>query len=166
MPNALCAWRRAKIYTVKVLENSRDHLSDFVRLNEQWISTYFAIEDVDRKLAENPGQIIDAGGYIFTVIESEEVVGVCALFLEEPGVFEVARMAVPPEQQGKGYGNVLMDACLNKLGEVSATKAFIVSNTSLKAAVSLYKKHGFKTAMLGQHPEYSRGNIVLERHVF
>jgi GNAT superfamily N-acetyltransferase len=149
---------------VHVLENNRDYLSDFIRLNEEWISSYFEVEDVDKKLAENPGQVFDDGGYIFTVIENDEVVGVCALFREKAGIFELARMAVPPRHQGKGYGDVLMDACLSKLGEIHAKKAYIVSNTKLEAAISLYKKHGFETTVLGEHPVYSRANIVLERN--
>jgi putative acetyltransferase len=88
------------------------------------------------------------------------------LFREQAGVFELARMAVSPQHQGKGYGNVLMGACLSKLSEIGASRAFIVSNTQLEAAVYLYKKHGFATTKLGQHPEYSRGNIVLERNAF
>ena len=50
-------------------ENNRCHLGDFIRLNEEWFSTYFKIEDVDRNLAADPGQIIDKGGYIFSLGE-------------------------------------------------------------------------------------------------
>jgi len=148
---------------MRVLENSREHLDDFIRLNEEWISTYFNIEDADRRLADNPARVIDDGGYIFTLVEKGAVVGVCALFRESEGAFELARMAVPPEHQRKGYGDLLMGVCLRKLTDIKAVRVFIVSNTKLKTAVSLYKKHGFETTMLGQHPDYSRGNIVLER---
>lgn len=148
-----------------VVENSREHLADFVRLNEEWISQYFQIEEVDRALAANPGQVIDDGGYIFCVLEEEEVVGVCALFREGEGVFELARMAVSPAYQGKGYGGTLMEVCLKKLAELNAKKVYLVSNTKLTAAISLYKKYGFKTTMLGKHPVYSRANIVMERGI-
>jgi len=147
-----------------IVENIRDHLSDFVRLNEEWISHYFQIEAVDRELAANPGQVIDNGGYIFSLLNEEEVVGVCALFREDEGVFELARMAVSPAHQGKGYGDALIQTCLKKLAELKAKKVYLVSNTKLKSAISLYKKYGFETTMLGEHPVYSRANIVMERN--
>jgi len=147
-------------------ENNRDHLTDFVRLNEEWISTYFELEDVDHALAGNPGQIIDDGGYIFSLMVNDEVVGACALFYEGDGVYEIARMAVSPKHQGKGYGESLMQACLQKLADLQARKAYIVSNTKLESAIALYKKHDFKVVHSGEHPGYSRANIVMERYVF
>ena len=55
-----------------VAENKRDNLIDFIRLNEEWIITHFEIEEADRKLAENPGKIIDDGGYIFSLVLNEK----------------------------------------------------------------------------------------------
>jgi hypothetical protein len=52
-----------------ISENNRCHLGDFIRFNEEWISTYFEIEDVDRNSAADSGQIIDKGGYIFSLVE-------------------------------------------------------------------------------------------------
>jgi|SRR5690554_239037 len=150
---------------MEVVENKREYLGDFIRLNEQWISTYFEVEDVDRALAANPYQVVENGGYIFSLISDGGVLGVCALFHEGEGVFELARMAVSPEHQGKGYSHPLMQACLAKLSEVRAKKVFLVSNTKLAAAISLYEKYGFKTVFQGKHPTYSRANIVMERHV-
>jgi len=149
-----------------ITENIRDHLSDFVRLNEEWISHYFKIEAVDRELAADPGQVIDNGGYIFSLQYDEAVVGVCALFREDGGVFELARMAVSPEHQSKGYGDALMQTCLTKLTQLNAKKVYLVSNTKLTSAISLYKKYGFETTMLGEHPIYSRANIIMERNFF
>ena len=33
---------------MKIVENKRELLSDFIRLNEEWISKHFELEDVDR----------------------------------------------------------------------------------------------------------------------
>ena len=146
--------------------NRREHLQDFIRLNEEWITTYFEIEDIDRKLAANPQKVIDDGGYIFSLVFENKVIGVCALFNNGNGVYELARMAVSPNHQGKGYGNQLISICLSKAKNIVAKKIVLVSNTKLSAAVSLYKKHGFKTISIEQHPVYSRANITMEYHVF
>ncbi len=148
---------------MQIHENRNEFLDDFIRLNEQWISTYFEIEDIDRALAANPAKVIEDGGYIFTLLLNQEVVGVCALFNKGQGVFELARMAISPEHQGAGYAHKLMEKCLRKLSELAANKVYLVSNTKLKPAIALYKRYGFKTVSLGQHPEYSRANIVMER---
>lgn len=132
---------------MEVVENRKEHLKEFIRLNEEWISTYFSIEDVDRALAADPYQIIENSGYIFSLVVGGEVLGVCALFNENKGVFELARMAVAPNHQGKGYSNLLIEACFKKLKDVGANRVYLVSNTQLKAAISLYKKYGFNVIL-------------------
>lgn len=148
---------------MELVEDKKEYLDDFVRLNEEWISTYFKIEDVDRKLAANPYQVIENGGHIFSLVTEGEVIGVCALFNEGDGVYELARMAVSPNHQNKGCGDRLVLACLSKLPELKVKRLYLVSNTKLTAAIALYSKHGFKTLTLGQHPIYQRANIVMER---
>lgn len=150
---------------MNIIENSRKYLSDFIRLNEDWISQYFSIEETDKKLASNPFKIIKDGGYIFYLVSESEVIGVCALFSDGDDVFELARMAVSPAFHGKGYGNILIEHCLSKLKEIGAKKVYLVSNTKLGAAIGLYKKYGFQIVSEGPHPVYSRANIVMERHV-
>lgn len=150
---------------MEIVENLSVYLDDFIRLNEEWISTYFEIEEVDKLLAANPYKIIENGGYIFTAISNGKAVGVCALFKENNDVFELARMAVSPNEQGNGIGNLLIQTCFKKLKSISAKKVYLVSNTKLEAAIKLYNKHGFITKSLGQHPVYSRANIVMEQKI-
>lgn len=150
---------------MEILENDRSRLKDFIRLNEEWISTYFEIEEADRELARDPYKIAESGGYIFSLVSDNEVLGVCALFNEGNDVYELARMAVSPLHQGKGLGDKLISVCLEKLPLIGAKKVYLVSNTKLKPAISLYKKHGFEVVSEGQHPVYSRANIVMERRI-
>lgn len=148
-----------------IIENSKEYLDQFIGLNEQWIAHYFELEDVDRNLAKNPFSIIEKGGYIFTLLVDDKVEGVCALFNDGDGVFELARMAVAAESRGKGLGGKLMEAALLKLQNIGARKVYLVSNTKLESAISLYKKYQFSVVSKGQHPLYSRANIVMERPI-
>lgn len=148
-----------------VLINRTEYLNDFIRLNEAWITHYFKIEKADRVLASNPAKIIEGGGYVFTLLMNNEIVGVCALFKEDDRAFQLARMAVAPEHQGKGYGDVLMDAAIDKLREIKASRVYLLSNTRLAPAISLYTKYGFTTVSEGQHPDYARCNIVMEKRL-
>jgi GNAT superfamily N-acetyltransferase len=146
-----------------VLINRKEYLQDFIRLNEAWISHYFEIEEVDRELARNPARIITDGSYIFTLLEEDQVIGVCALFKENDGVFQLARMAVSPEFRGKGYGDALINAAFMHLRKIKASRVYLLSNTVLAPAIALYKKHGLIVLCEGQHPVYARCNIVMEK---
>ena len=88
-----------------LVENEMQYLDDFIRLNEEWILKYYELEDADFALAANLNQIINDGGYILCLVSENKVVGVCDLFNNGDGVFELARMTLSPKAQGKGLGN-------------------------------------------------------------
>jgi len=149
---------------MQIVENQKDLLEDFISLNEEWISKYFELEKSDFELARDPEKIIRSGGYIFSIRYKQSAVGVCALFSEGNGIYELARMAVSPKFQGKGLGSKLVLAAIQKAKEIGATRLYLISNTKLETAIALYKKHGFQTESLGQHPLYSRANITMSYH--
>lgn len=149
---------------MNIVENQKAYLPDFIRLNEEWIAHYFTLEDTDRALASGPEKTIEDGGYIFSMVSDECVLGVCALFQHGDGVFELARMAVSPLAQGNGLGRRLMQACLDKLHSIRAKRVYLVSNTCLTAAICLYESFGFEVTFKGRDPKYVRANIVMERH--
>ena len=65
---------------VQIVEYEAHHQSKFKSLNEEWISTYFEMEEADYKALDNPKEyILDRGGKIFVALYKNEPVGVCAL---------------------------------------------------------------------------------------
>ncbi len=141
------------------------HCTDFIRLNELWITEHFQIEEPDRKLAANPMKIVTDGGHIISLVEDGRVVGVCALFKENKYRFQLGRMAVEPSERGKGYGNTLMQAALAQAQELGASSVFLFSNTVLQSAIALYRKHGFEVVFEGPHPLYARCNMMMEKQL-
>ncbi len=165
---------------MRILENSEEHLSEFIRLNEAWIQKYFELEQIDFEFAKNPKQIIHRGDYIFTLVTDTKesaripygtVVGVCALFqaydgaIKIEGQYELVRMAVDEAYQGFGFASILLNTCFEKLKELKANKITLASNTKLIPAVSLYKKHGFVTYHEGVSNNYKRANVFMEKDV-
>lgn len=71
-------------------------------------------------------------------------------------------MAVSSEARGKGYGKVLMEEVIKSAKNKKGKKIFLVSNTRLKPAISLYIKYGFKTKRLVTDPDYDGGNIEMK----
>jgi DNA-binding MarR family transcriptional regulator/N-acetylglutamate synthase-like GNAT family acetyltransferase len=136
----------------------------FKALNEEWITTYFQLEDADRKALDNPkSYILDKGGKIFVALYNGEPVGVCALIkMNDPDYeYELAKMAVSPAVQGKSIGWLLGETVVNAARELGASKLYLESNTALKPAIHLYNKLGFKK-VVGRSTPYARCNIQME----
>lgn len=138
-----------------------DCFSDFIRLNEVWITEHFEIEAMDRHLRADPGRVLREGGHIFSATIDGIVVGVAALFRDGPDQFELARMAVDAAYRGRGIGRALALAALQSARDEGATRVSLGSNTKLASAIALYRSLGFTVVREGAHPEYARCNIVM-----
>ncbi|MFC6101577.1 bifunctional helix-turn-helix transcriptional regulator/GNAT family N-acetyltransferase [Olivibacter domesticus] len=162
-----------RVQEVKKLRESKDvqivayeprYQSVFKALNEEWISTYFEIEETDSKALDNPEEyILSKGGRILVALYNGEPLGVCALIkMDDPDYdFEMAKMAVSPKAQGKSIGRLLGQAIINAAKEMGASKIYLESNTILKPAINLYYKLGFQK-IPGRPTPYKRANIQME----
>jgi GNAT superfamily N-acetyltransferase len=135
----------------------------FRKLNEEWISTYFEMEEADRKALEHPQEyILDRGGYIFVAVLDGEPVGVCSLLKRDDlDAYELAKMAVSPKAQGKRIGYLLGQAAIDKARSLNASRIYLESNTQLVPAIRLYQKLGFKR-IVGPPTPYQRCDIQME----
>lgn len=135
----------------------------FEALNLAWIEKYFAVEALDREQLGDPrGHIVAPGGEVFMLIEDGIPKGTCAMLRIATDAFELAKMAIAPSAQGRGYGHRLMEAAIGFARERGAARILIRSDTSLRTAIALYRKHGFVVTHLGPDEEYARGDIHLE----
>jgi ribosomal protein S18 acetylase RimI-like enzyme len=148
---------------VQIADFQQEYAGAFKELNEQWISSYFKMEEADHRSLDNPqAYILDKGGHILVAILNNEVVGVCALMAMNDGEhdFELAKMAVSPSSQGKSIGWLLGQAALDKASSLGAAKVYLESNTILKPAINLYNKLGFQK-IAGHPTPYERCNIQM-----
>jgi len=149
---------------VQIVEYEPQYHSAFKALNEEWLTTYFEIEDSDRiSLADPKTYILDKGGKIYVALYKGEPLGVCALMkMDDPDYdFELAKMAVSPKAQGKNMGYLLAEKIISTAKGLGAKKLFLESNTSLKRAINLYQKLGFQK-ITGRISPYKRANIQME----
>ena len=138
------------------------YCDEFIRLNWQWIEEYFAVEDTDHHHLDDPERtIIDDGGDIIFLVEDERVLGTCALIREAEGLFELAKMAVEKSARGRGLGDMLIEATINRARELGAARIFLLSNRSLTPAISLYRKHGFVEVPVDSEGGYERADIKM-----
>jgi GNAT superfamily N-acetyltransferase len=148
---------------VKIEPYQPKYKDAFYKLNEEWITTYFKMEQPDRDALDNPDSyILDRGGSIFVATINGEAVGVCALIKREDlNCFELAKMAVSPKAQGKGVGYLLGKAVLDQAIAQGEKRVYLESNTILTPAINLYEKLGFKR-IYGLETPYERCNIQME----
>jgi GNAT superfamily N-acetyltransferase len=149
---------------VQIVNYKDQYQAAFRLLNEEWITTYFQMEEADYKALDHPKEyILDKGGKIFVALYNNEPVGVCALIkMNDPDYdFELAKMAVSPKIQGKSIGWLLGQTVVNAAKELGASKIYLESNTALKPAINLYQKLGFKK-VVGRSTPYERCNIQME----
>ncbi|WP_200976242.1 GNAT family N-acetyltransferase [Echinicola sp. 20G] len=134
----------------------------FESINKAWIKEHFILEPVDIEVLEDPEfHIIDQGGAILFAELEGEILGTVALKYQEEGIYEMTKMGVVPEAQGKKVGWKLASAILEQAKGLGAQKVVLYSNRKLAPAISMYQKLGFKEA----EPEagkYSRCDIKME----
>lgn len=134
----------------------------FSALNLDWIRRMFEVEAHDlEQLADPAASVIAPGGEVFFVLEDGHAVGCVAMIPVRAGVYELAKMAVDPACQGRGYANLLMEAAIAFARGRGAREVMLLSNTKLTPAIRLYEKYGFRTVKLGPHPDYKRTDIEM-----
>ena len=136
--------------------------NDFIRLNKEWIESYFKIESSDIETFSHVDEIVEQGGQIFLAIDDGEVVGCCALKNhQEKQSYELAKMAVSPLHQGKHIGYLVGKTVLDYARQNGITKIFLEGNTHLEASIALYRKLGFAEIPLKDNA-YDRCDILME----
>tara|TARA_Y100000768_G_scaffold242458_1_gene183704 strand:- start:109 stop:579 length:471 start_codon:yes stop_codon:yes gene_type:complete len=135
----------------------------FKSLNLEWLNRYFEVETIDKLVLNNPKtEIIDKGGFIFMIQKNSETIGTFAFIKKNEKIYEFSKMAIIPEERGKGYGNLAMRFLIEFSKNKNWSKLILYSNTKLKNSIHLYKKFGFKEIPLEENLIYSRGNIKME----
>ncbi len=149
---------------IRIVDYEPRYEAVFKSLNEQWITRYWKLEPHDVECLDHPQEsILDKGGHIFVATYKGQPVGVCALSKMDSPVYdyELVKLAVSPDAQGRGIGTLLCQAVIDKAKELGAKMLFLESNTLLRPAIHTYRKLGFEE-LPECHSDYERGNIQME----
>lgn len=134
----------------------------FSRLNRAWLKKYFVVELIDHEILSDPKRlIIDKGGFIFFATADKKVAGTFALIKTGHDEYELSKMAVDENFQGRKIGNSMLEFCIEEIKKLRAAKLVLYSNTQLRPAIHLYKKYGFIEVPFSSS-EYQRSNIKME----
>lgn len=143
-------------------EYKPEYRNFFEQLNKAWLNEYFSVEPLDKWVLEQPEQaILNDGGKIYFVKYQGEIIGTVALKKMESDVYELTKMAVDKQHRGIGAGRFICSAAVQMAKELKAASLVLYSQTSLKPAVSLYRKLGFREVPL-ERGKYERADIKME----
>jgi DNA-binding MarR family transcriptional regulator/N-acetylglutamate synthase-like GNAT family acetyltransferase len=123
-----------------------DELAEpFYRLNAAWITSMFELEPTDEEVLRRPREaLIEPGGDIlFVEAPCLGIVGTCALRRTGPAEFELTKMCVADEAQGRGAGKFLLDAAIRRAAALGAARLYLLTNARCAPAIHLYEKAGF-----------------------
>lgn len=150
---------------IRIITYDPQFKQDFIRLNKQWIETYFKLEESDlNTFVHIEEYIIGRGGQIFQAIDDKKIVMGCCALIPHPEMdsYELAKMAVSPASRGRGIGRLLGEALLDYARNHGVKRIFLEGNTHLEASIALYRKLGFKEIPLIGNA-YERCDILMER---
>jgi putative acetyltransferase len=141
--------------------------ADFRRLNLAWIERFFAVEEPDRKVLDDPERaIVKKGGMIFFALdENGAVVGTVAMVRTGDARCELAKMAVAPTHQCRGIGELLGLACKEWAKNSGIRTVFLETNSRLANAIRLYERLGFRDAADPHPSDYSRADVFMEMNM-
>lgn len=136
---------------------------DFKDLNIAWLEKFFYVEARDEEVLGNPEKyIIQPGGHIFMTKLDQKTIGTLALIKLEEGIFELSKMAVIPEFQGKKIGQDMLTFSIDFAKSQEWEKLLLYSNRKLVNAIYLYRKFGFEEVEIEKINPYARGDIKME----
>jgi len=148
---------------LKFRKFTSDDAEKFKLLNIEWLEKFFKVEPIDEKVLNNPkSEILDPGGFILMAEIDSEVIGTFAYIKKGDHLYEFSKMAINPNQRGKGYGNIMMKYAISFAKKHKWKKIILYSNTILKNSIHLYRKYGFIEVKMEEPVIYSRGNIKME----
>ena len=135
---------------------------DFRRLNLTWLDQFDLTESHDLEVLDHPREnVINRGGFIFLLKEDDAIIGTAGLFKVNDQEYELIKMFVSPEHRGKGYGDILLEKCIEKARELQASNLILFSNSKLQTAIRMYEKYGFKHVAVVDAP-FETADIKME----
>ncbi len=151
------------ICKMKIIEYQEKYKKDFIQFNTDWIVDHFGyLEPEDMDTFHHIEDSLAQKAMIYFALEGDHVLATCmAKPWEEDGTWELCKLGSNKNLPHKGAGSAVFEAAMNWAIDHGAKRLFILSNSTLKAALHIYEKYGFQEIKLEDY-EYIRGDIAFE----
>lgn len=153
---------------MQIVEYAPERKQDFINLNTWWIERYFGtVEQADWDEFDHVEEMIAKGGMVFFAIDENDstALATCMAIRRGEDEWEIAKLGSTPDRPHKGCGKAVFEACVKWAEDHGARRIYILTNSSLSAAIHIYESHGFKRIFPNDFGGYARGDYALEKYV-
>jgi len=155
--------RRRMSNRIEIIPYRPAYKKYFREINRAWLREYFSVENIDRKMLDDPnGQILKKGGYVFFARFEGKLIGTGALLRTKDNGWELAKMGVIKKFRGMGAGTKLAHAIIAKAKKEKAKEIVLYTSPELEDALKLYRNLGFRTCKSGKVDKYRRCTIMMK----
>ncbi len=153
----------------KIIDFQPAHQPFFEGVYRDWFTAHFHVppEPVDDFVLTQPETAILAKqGAILIATSEERSAGFVALKKVNHFTYELTKMAVHPDYRGRGLGEALCRAAIDRAETLGAKCLVLYSHSSLGPALHIYQKLGFNEVVLekGLYSDF-RCDIKMERWI-
>jgi predicted N-acetyltransferase YhbS len=146
----------------EIISFQPQYKNNFITLNRSWIEEYFVLEQHDIEVFESLEELIlKPGGEIFFCRIDNQIVGTVAMQKVNETTFELAKLAVDKQFQGKKLSTLLVQTCIDFAIQNNAKTIMLNSSTKLDIALNLYRKFNFREVPMLEN-DYNRTDIQME----
>lgn len=127
--------------------DGRDYLSEVKTLITEYsnqLGRDLSFQNIDEELKNPEHKYTTPQGEILVVVDHDKVLGMVAYHRHSDVRCEMKRLYVRPDARGMHLGNTLVAEILAHAKNTGYKEMVLDTIEPLKAAISLYKKHGFE----------------------
>jgi ribosomal protein S18 acetylase RimI-like enzyme/DNA-binding MarR family transcriptional regulator len=142
--------RIKKEYVIKYLpelrieEKIKDFEEEYKDINLQWLWETVGISDHDKKLLNNPNDLVlGKGGKIYFAYAGKEITGTVTLMPVNGSTAEITKLTVRKPYRRLGIGQKLASFAIEQAKSLGCSSILLLTHPVLKEAIDLYQKMGF-----------------------
>ena len=127
--------------------DGKDYLSEVKTLITEYsnqLGRDLSFQNIDEELKNPEHKYTTPQGEILVVVDHDKVLGMVAYHRHSDVRCEMKRLYVRPDARGMHLGNTLVAEILAHAKNTGYKEMVLDTIEPLKAAISLYKKHGFE----------------------
>lgn len=149
--------------TLQIIDYLPAYKQRWKEINEAWVEKSYVMEALDHEHCSFPERsILAGGGQILLAKLGDEIVGTAGLVKDDAETYELIKMAVDERFRGKGIGEALCRASIQRAESLGAKLFYLLSNTQgSAAAIRLYLRLGFVEVPLDRN-DFVRADIKME----